>query len=117
VEQAGEVGQMKTLYKTADRNFETIYYLDSGLGRTIIGKMRRAKGGKSWWRYEIVVKPDRVLCYFERHDKDYGFSNGIVCRRSPPTLPRELTDVIESLKNGKTMVFDELERWVCDRDP
>jgi hypothetical protein len=109
---------MKTLYKTKDRNFETTYYLDIQRTRTIVGKYKRARGKDTWWRYEVIFKPDEMLYYYEMFDGDYGrFSNGIPCRVSA-TLPQESIDEIaEKIRNGKVEVFDELERFICDRNP
>jgi len=106
------------LYKMENKDFEIEYYLDKAIQRTIVGKLKRAKGKDSWWRYEIVFKPKETLYYYEWYDSDYQqFHNGIPCR-VPSTLPQESIDeIVEKLKKGMTKVFDELERWICDRNP
>jgi hypothetical protein len=107
--------EFKTLYKTENKDFEIEYYLDRNPRRTIIGMLKRAKGKDDWWRYEIVLKPEETMRYWEWYDSDYGrFSNGIVCR-SPPAPQELIDDLVESLKNGKIKVFDELELSICKR--
>jgi hypothetical protein len=110
---------VEVLYETKDKRFEIRYYLDRNTQRIVIGQFKRARGKDSWWKYEVVFKPNETLYYYEWYDSDYGrFSNGIPCR-VPSTLPDEIIEeIVEKLKKGMTKAFDELERWVCDRrDP